>query len=82
MRRHLHEALHNTGDRGSVSLWVVIFAFVTLALLILIVDGGQVIVAKSRAADIAQKTTQFQGALNNMKILAEGGTVPPAPARP
>jgi len=30
----------NAGDRGSVSLWVVIFAFVTLALLILIVDGG------------------------------------------
>ena len=27
-----------------MSLWVVIFAFVTLALLILIVDGGQVIV--------------------------------------
>ena len=58
MRRSLHEALHNTGDRGSVSLWVVIFAFVTLALLILIVDGGQVIVAKSRAADIAQQAAR------------------------
>jgi hypothetical protein len=32
-------------DRGSVSLWVVMFTFVTLALLILVVDGGQVIVA-------------------------------------
>src|SRR5438067_2095806 len=41
MRTRLHEALQNTGDRGSVSLWVVIFAFVTLALLILIVDGRQ-----------------------------------------
>jgi Flp pilus assembly protein TadG len=58
MRRRLHEALQNTGDRGSVSLWVVIFAFVTLALLILIVDGGQVIVAKSRAADIAQQAAR------------------------
>ena len=58
MRRRLHEALHNTGDRGSVSLWVVIFAFVTLALLILIVDGGQVIVAKSRAADIAEQAAR------------------------
>ena len=50
--------IQNTGDRGSVSLWVVIFAFVTLALLILIVDGGQVIVAKSRAADIAQQAAR------------------------
>src|ERR1700744_6403478 len=58
MRRRLHEALHNTGDRGSVPLWVVIFAFVTLALLILIVDGGQVIVAKSRAADIAEQAAR------------------------
>ena len=47
-----------TRDRGSVSLWVVIFAFVTLALLILVVDGGQVIVAKSRAADIAEQAAR------------------------
>src|SRR4029078_3105887 len=58
MRRRLHEALHNNGDRGSVSLWVVIFAFVTLALLILIVDGGQVIVAKPRAADSARQAAR------------------------
>jgi uncharacterized membrane protein len=45
-------------DRGSVSLWVVMFAFVTLALLILVVDGGQVIVAKSRAADIAEQAAR------------------------
>jgi Flp pilus assembly protein TadG len=45
-------------DRGSVSLWVVIFAFVTLALLTLVVDGGQVIVAKSRAADIAEQAAR------------------------
>ena len=45
-------------DRGSVSLWVVIFAFVTFSLLILLVDGGQVIVAKSRAADIAEQAAR------------------------
>jgi hypothetical protein len=28
-----------------------------------------------------QRTTSFQGAVDNMKILAEGGTLPPAPAR-
>ncbi|HEX4346865.1 MAG TPA: hypothetical protein VHZ73_04795, partial [Vicinamibacterales bacterium] len=35
----------------------------------------------ARQRDIQQKTTQFTGALENMKILAEGGTLPPAPAR-
>jgi hypothetical protein len=34
MRDASRGAPTNTGDRGSVSLWVVIFAFVTLALLI------------------------------------------------
>jgi len=42
-------------DRGSVSLWVVIFDFVTMVLLTLLVDGGQVMIAKSRAADIAEQ---------------------------
>jgi hypothetical protein len=35
----------------------------------------------ARAADRARRTTQFTTALENMKILAEGGTLPPAPAR-
>jgi hypothetical protein len=35
----------------------------------------------ARQNDITQKTTQFTTALQNMKILAEGGTLPPAPAR-
>ena len=50
--------VHRETERGSVSLWVVIFAFVTLSLLILVVDGGQVIVAKSRAADIAEQAAR------------------------
>lgn len=36
----------------------------------------------ARTRDIAQKTTQFNGALANMKIVAEGGALPPAPAAP
>lgn len=36
---------------------------------------------EARAKDLAQKRTQFTQALANMKILAEGGTLPPAPAR-
>jgi hypothetical protein len=35
----------------------------------------------AREKDRAQKTTLFTNALGNMKILAEGGTLPPAPAR-
>ena len=35
----------------------------------------------ARERDKAQKTAQFTTALENMKILAEGGTLPPAPAR-
>jgi len=35
----------------------------------------------ARDADRARRTAQFTEALENMKILAEGGTLPPAPAR-
>src|SRR5262245_41200595 len=35
----------------------------------------------ARERDRAQRTAQFNQALQNMKILAEGGTLPPAPAR-
>jgi hypothetical protein len=35
----------------------------------------------AREKDIAQRRTRFTQALENMKILAEGGTLPPAPAR-
>ncbi len=37
--------------------------------------------AAAREADRARRATQFTTALTNMKILAEGGTLPPAPAR-
>ena len=35
----------------------------------------------AREADKTRRRTQFTTALENMKILAEGGTLPPAPAR-
>ena len=67
-------------DRGSVSLWVVIFAFVTLALLVLIVDGGQVIVAKSRAADIAEQAARAAADDINPAALRNGQvTIAPGP---
>jgi len=45
-------------DRGSVSLWVVMFAFITMILLTLVVDGGQLMITKSRAADIAEQAAR------------------------
>ena len=66
---------------------MVIFAFVTLALLILIVDGGQVIVAKSRAADIAEQAARAAAddinpaALRNGQVsIAAGACDVPGPA--
>ena len=35
----------------------------------------------AKAADKTRRIAQFTQALENMKILAEGGTLPPAPAR-
>ena len=70
-----------------MSLWVVIFAFVTLYLLVLVVDGGQVIVAKSRAADIAEQAARAAAddidpaALRGGQVLiAAGACATPGPA--
>ncbi len=44
-------------------------------------DNSMLADDSARQADIARRKTQFTTALENMKILAEGGTLPPAPAR-
>jgi Flp pilus assembly protein TadG len=59
-------------DRGSVSVWVVIFAFVALALLVMVVDGGQVMIAKSRAADIAEQAARAAADDINLPSLRAG----------
>jgi Flp pilus assembly protein TadG len=67
---------HRARDRGSVSLWLVIFAFTTLALLVLVVDGGQTMNAKSRAADIAEQAARAAADDLNVGDLRTGtGTV-------
>lgn len=48
----------NARDRGSVSLWLVIFAFAVLVLLGFVVDGGQYMNAREQAADIAQQAAR------------------------
>jgi len=44
-------------------------------------DNSMLADEAAREADKARRTTQFTTALQNMKILAEGGKLPPAPAR-
>ena len=45
-------------------------------------DNSMLPDAPARDRDIAQKTTMFTTALKNMKILAEGGKLPPRGAKP
>jgi hypothetical protein len=47
----------------------------------LVLDNSMLADDAARDRDRAQRTTQFTTALENMKILAEGGTLPPAPPR-
>jgi len=45
-------------DRGSISLYLSIFAIAIFALLALLVDGGTAINARERAADIAEQAAR------------------------
>jgi hypothetical protein len=47
----------------------------------LIFDNSMLPDDAAREKDKAQRNTRFMQALENMKILAEGGTLPPVPAR-
>jgi polyketide cyclase/dehydrase/lipid transport protein len=47
----------------------------------LVFDNSMLADDAARQADIERRRTQFTQALQNMKILAEGGTLPPSPQR-
>lgn len=47
----------------------------------LMFDNSMLADDAAREADIASRRTRFMNGLKNMKILAEGGTLPPPPAR-
>lgn len=47
----------------------------------LFLDNSQLADDAARQRDIDNRRTRFMGALRNMKILAEGGTLPPPAAR-
>jgi Flp pilus assembly protein TadG len=46
------------GDRGSVAVFTAVFAFTVLLLLGLLVDGGNALNARERAADIAEQAAR------------------------
>ena len=46
----------------------------------LIYDNSMLADDAARAKDVEGRRTTFMRAMNNMKILAEGGTLPPRPA--
>lgn len=56
------------GDRGSVTLWIVIFSVAAVALAVLLADGGSLISAKERAADIAEQAAR--AAANDIEVAA------------
>jgi hypothetical protein len=53
----------------------------TKLLYTVVIDEGVLADDAAREADKGRRATQFKAALDNMKILAEGGTLPPRPAR-
>jgi len=53
----------------------------TKILYTLLFDNSMIGDQAAKDADIARRRQQFTRALENMKILAEGGTLPPPPAR-
>jgi len=53
----------------------------TSKLVYTLVYDNSMVAEDARERDKTQRRTQFMQALENMKILAEGGTLPPPPAR-
>jgi Flp pilus assembly protein TadG len=71
-------------ERGSITLFVVIFTLAALALASLIVDGGTVLNTEERAADIAQQAARAGAdqinvnALDNGNVTVDSGKACPA----
>lgn len=74
LARGSHPGRPGRGDRGSVALWVVIFTFAVMVLATFVVDGGQLMNARERAADMAEQAAR--ATVNDIDITAlRGGRV-------
>ena len=87
LSRGRHPGLPGHGDRGSVALWAVIFTFAVMVLATFVVDGGQLMNARERAADMAEQAAR--ATVNDIDITAlrreqvainPGACVPGGPA--
>jgi Flp pilus assembly protein TadG len=61
-------------DRGSVAVFTAVFAFVVLLLLGLLVDGGDALNARERAADVAEQAARAAVADLSIGDLHDQGT--------
>jgi Flp pilus assembly protein TadG len=80
MYRELRRSRRESGERGSVSLWLVIFSLAVLILLAFIVDGGQYMNARERAADIAEQAARAGADQVSVASLRQGTFVIPQAA--
>ena len=64
------------GERGSVSVFTAVFAFAVLLLVGLLVDGGDALNGRARAADIAEQAARAAATdLNVANLRSTAGTV-------
>ena len=72
LRRILLKRKGQAADRGSVSVFLVVFTIAALALSGLIVDGGTILNTEERAADIAQQAARAGADQLNVQQLRTG----------
>ena len=78
-RRRGSAAVRARAERGSVTVFVVVFAIAVVFLLALILDGGVAMNAKQRAADIAGQAARAAADTINVATLRSTGAAVMAP---
>lgn len=64
------------GERGSIAVFTAVFAFAVIFLVALLVDGGSVLSARERAADIAEQAARAAATdLNLASLRGAAGAV-------
>jgi hypothetical protein len=71
--QRLHRRVAESGERGSVAVFTVVFAIAVVFLTALIVDGGIAMNAKERAADIAEQAARAAAGNIDVAVLRGRG---------